>query len=157
MVSFDHSFRDLQLAKAMSFIEGDFAMFTREEAEAGLRRMVASGEMEEDGLKDGMIAFNTVVEFTDDHRVVNWMKLPEGVSEEDIKEAVAAGEIGEVRDGMFVASEKEWKALDGKYYYDTGEHREVFGEVKSPWDELKIAEDGTMLFGDGMMLLRRIG
>ena len=45
-----------------------------------------------------------VIEFTADHRVLTWMKLPAGVSEEEIRAAIEAGQISEVRDGMFTAA-----------------------------------------------------
>ena len=143
------------VAEAMAFVGGEFRMFPRDEAEAGLKAQIAAGEIDESELADGMRAFNAVIEFCDDHTVIEWMKLPDGVSDEEIKAAIEAGEIGEVRDGMFAAGAKEWKALGGKYYYNTGEHREVFGEEKSPWDELTFGDDGLLCYGE-MMKLRRI-
>ena len=77
------------------------------------------------------------------------------VSEKDIKAALEAGEIKAVKDGYFTMGEKEWKAADGVYYYNTGEHRELFGEEQSPWDKLEFDADGTLPFG-GMMVLKRI-
>jgi hypothetical protein len=78
------------------------------------------------------------------------------VPEEAIKQALESGEIKEVKDGYFTVQEKEWKAVDGKYYYDTGEHRELFGEVQSPWDELKTDEDGLLDFSSGMVKLKKV-
>ena len=81
----------------------------------------------------------------------------DGVSEEEIKAALEEGEIAGYKDGLFTTGEdREWKAVDGKYYYDTGEHRELFGEEQSPWDELAFDENGLLPFGDGMMKLRKI-
>ena len=145
-----------EVAQAMAFVDGDFGFHTREEVEADCKRRVAAGEMEEDDVRGQMQSFNTVLEFTPDHKVIGWVKIPVGVTEEQIKEAVESGEIGAVRDGYFTASENEWKFVNGAYYYDSGEHREVFGELKSSWDELKFDEDGLMEFGDGMMKLRKI-
>ena len=48
------------------------------------------------------------------------------------------------------------KSIGGKFYYDTGEHREVFGEVKSSWDEIAFDEDGLMTFMSGMAKLRKL-
>jgi hypothetical protein len=73
-----------------------------------------------------------------------------------IQKALEAGEIAGVKDGMFSSGGKEWKAVDGKYYYDTGEHREVFGEVQSSWDELVPDENGAIPMSGGMMKIKKI-
>lgn len=130
--------------KAMTLVGEDFGLHTKDE-------VMASGEADGDTLK----AFDCIVEMTDDHKVIEWMRLPEGVSEDDIKAALEAGEIKAVKDGYFTMGEKEWKAADGVYYYNTGEHRELFGEEQSPWDKLEFDADGTLPFG-GMMVLKRI-
>lgn len=145
-----------EVAKTMAMVGGEFGLFTRKETEEELDKQLKAGEIEEDEKKDALQGFDAIIEFTEDHRVLQWMKLPEGVSEEEIKEAVEAGEIGPVKDGYFSMSEKAWKSLDGKYYYDTGEHREMFGEEQSSWDELKKDEEGLLDFGSGMMKLRKL-
>ncbi|MBR3382857.1 MAG: hypothetical protein IKG85_07475 [Clostridia bacterium] len=134
------------VAKAMTMVGDDFGLFSREEAEAG-----GSG-----GDEAGMLGiFDTRVEFTDDHRVLTWSPMPAGVSEEDIKAAVESGEIAAAKDGFFCGKELEWKAVGGKYYYNTGEHRVVFDEEQSPWDELAPDGDGLIPFSSGMMLLKK--
>lgn len=145
-----------EVAKAMSFLDGELAMHTREEVAADLEKRLAAGEIEEDEVADSMKMFDAVIEFTADHRVIEWIKAPEGVGEDEIKAALEEGEISAYRDGMIALGEKEWKAIGGRYYYDTGEEREVFGEAQSPWDELAFDEEGLLPFGDKMMLLRRI-
>ena len=142
--------------KSFAAVGDDFGAFTREEVQAEVDKKVAAGEMDQEEAADALKGFETVVEFTPDHKVIFWMKLPAGVSEDMIKEALEAGEIKAVENGMFTAEEKEWKALDGKYYYNSGEHRETFGEVQSPWDELTVAEDGTMEMTSGMMVLKKM-
>ena len=144
-----------EIAKMFSMIDDDFGLFTREEIATSLEKRKAAGELSDEDIEDYLKSFNMTVEFRPDHKLVQWMKIPAGVTEEMIKEARAAGEIGEVRDGRLAAGEKEWKSVGGKYYYDSGEHREVFGEVKSSWDELTFDEDGLLSFGE-MMKLRRI-
>ncbi|MBQ6552486.1 MAG: hypothetical protein IJL83_02590 [Clostridia bacterium] len=142
-----------EIAEAMTMVGGDFGLFGREAVEADLKARGA----DEDEANEALGVFAGRVEFTADHKVVQWMKLPAGVSEEEIKAALEAGEISGYKDGMFTAGgEKEWKAVDGRYYYNTGEHRELFGEEQSPWDELAFDENGLLPFGDGMMKLRRI-
>jgi hypothetical protein len=103
-----------------------------------------------------MMVFNTRTEFTDDHKVITWMKIPSNVSQEQIDAAIASGELGEVKDGYFSPEgPKEWKAVDGKYYYNSGEEREMFGEKQSPWDELKVGGD-MVEYPDGKMVLKKI-
>ncbi len=111
----------------------------------------AAGEDVDDS---ALNSFTLKVEFTPDHTVDQWMKIPAGVSDEMIKEAVESGEILAARDGYFCAQRTEWKCVDGKYYYDTKQHREVFGEVQSSWDEL-VCEDGLIKFGGGSMMIRK--
>ena len=77
-------------------------------------------------------------------------------TKDEIKAALEAGEVEDVRDGLFSMGSKPWKAVGGKYYYDTGETREVFGKEQSSWDELAFDEEGNLPFGSGFMLLRRI-
>lgn len=144
---------DYEIAEAMAMVGGDFGLFGREAVEADLKARGA----DEDEISEALGVFGGRVEFTADHKVVQWMKLPAGVSEEEIKAALEAGEIDDYKDGFFTAGgEKEWKAVGGKYYYNTGEHREIFGEAQSPWDELTTGEDGLMLFGGGAMKLRKL-
>ena len=142
-----------EVAKACSVIGDDFRLCTRAEIEAEMKRMQDAGEEPDD---DMLSAFSAIVEISADHKIYQWMKLPDGVSDEDIKEAIEAGEITAVKDGYFCLGSNEWKCLDGKYYYDTKEHREVFGEIRSPWDELTFDEEGLLNFGSGMMKLKRM-
>lgn len=144
-----------QVEKTFAAFGDDFGTFTREEAEAKAAAMKAAGTMTDEEIQEAMNGYKMRVEFTKDHRVLNWMPIPAGVSEEDIKAAQEAGEIGEVKDGMFMTHEQVWKAVNGKYYYDTGEHREVFGEVQSSWDELTFDENGLLKLND-MMSLKRL-
>ena len=143
------------VARAFTMVDGKFGLFSREEAEADLLKRKAAGEVDDDEIADYLRLFEGRTEFTDDHRVITWMKLPPNVTEDMIKEALAAGEISEVKDGYFAHGETEWKSLGGKYYYDSKEHREVFGEVKSSWDELAFDDEGLLAYGE-MMKLRRI-
>ena len=144
-----------EVAEAMSFLDGEFAMHTREAVAADVERRVAAGELDGDGAAEELQPFGCVIEFTADHRVVEWIKAPAGVSEDELKAALEEGEIAAYADGMIALGEKEWKALGGKYYYNSGEERELFGEAQSPWDELSFGGDGLLAYGE-MMKLRRI-
>ena len=145
-----------RIAKMMGMVGGNFALFTKDEIAEDLKKQVAAGETEEEEAAETLSQFDNVVEFAADHKIKTWMKVPADVTEEQLKEAIESGEIGEVADGYFVIEEKEWKSVGGKYYYDTGEYREIFGEVKSPWDEITFGENGMIPFADGLMLLERI-
>ena len=145
-----------RVAKMMGMVGDNFALFTKDEIAEDLKKKVEAGEMAEEETAETLSPFDYVIEFAEDRKIKTWMKVPAGVTEEQIKEAIEAGEIGEVVDGYFVIEEKDWKSVGGKYYYDTGEYREIFGEVKSPWDEIAPDENGYIPFGGGMMLLEKI-
>ena len=142
--------------KAMSFIDGKMELFTEEEVKADIDKKLAAGEMDEHDAQQQMMTFGTIAEICDDHKIVYWMKAPAGISEADIKKALEAGEIQDYRDGMFCAQKQDWKYVNGKYYYDTGEHMEVFGEVQSSWAELSFDEDGLLIMMSGMCRMKRV-
>ena len=140
------------VAKAFSVIDGDFRLCTKAEVEAEIKRLTDAGEEADD---DMLSAFSGQIEIAADHKIYQWTKIPDGVSEKEIKEALESGEIKAAKDGYFCVSENDWKCVDGKYYYDTGEYREVFGEVQSSWDELAFDEEGLLKFGSGLMMLKK--
>ena len=108
------------------------------------------------GLQEFKQTIEGYYEFTEDHRILEWYKIPEGCSEEEIQSAREAGEIADVRDGYFTDGDsKPWKEEDGKFWYDTKQHREMMGEILSSWDELK-EEDGLIVFGGGFAYLKKI-
>lgn len=123
------------------------------ETASELREKTAAGTQETEQYALQMLDWK--VDFTADHQVIVWMKVPEGASQADLEEAIKQGEVAAVKDGMFAEKTLEWKAVDGRYYYNTGERREVFGEVQSPWDELKSDEDGNLFFMNNMLLLKK--
>jgi hypothetical protein len=141
--------------KGMAFVDGDFGLFTRPEVEAFLEKQIAAGETDAEAADEQLKLFKMQVEFTPEHRVVTWMPLPPSVDEAEIRAAIEAGQIKAVRDGLFAMGGNEWKAVGGKYYYNTGEQREVFGEEQSPWDELSFDENGLLPFSSGMVLLKK--
>ncbi len=145
-----------KVAETMAFIDDDFKLFPVEVILEDLKKKLESGEIDEEEYADSLKSTEIIVEFTPEHTVTQWMKLPGGISEEEIKAALEEGEIKAVKNGMFSAGENEWKALDGKYYFNSNEQREVFGEEQSPWDELTFDENGLMNFAGGMMKLKKI-
>lgn len=83
-------------------------------------------------------------EFCDDGMLYVKALLPEGISQEEIDEAVAAGEITLCGEGRFILGSHEWKEEDGKLLYNSGIQGEVLGEEVSPWEELEQTEDGKL-------------
>ena len=83
--------------------------------------------------------YSSVMDFTEDGRVLNLAPLPEGVSQEEIDEAVKAGQI-ELYDGYIKLAEYSWKTENGKYYFDTHIKGEVLGEEVSSWMEIPIID-----------------
>ncbi|MCR5329569.1 MAG: hypothetical protein K6E62_00065 [Lachnospiraceae bacterium] len=141
--------------RAFGFVDGKMDLFTKEEVKAENDKKLAAGEIDEHEAQQAMMAFETVAEIGDDHKISYWTKVPEGTSEETIKEAIEAGEIEEYRDGMFCSKKQPWKYVKGKYYYDTGEHVELFGEVQSPWAEITYDEDGLLILMGGMCRMKK--
>ncbi len=144
------------IAKMMSMVGDKFDIFSVEEIAADLDRKVAAGETDAEEAEDTKKLMTAIYEINDDYTIVAWMKVPSSVTEEQIKAALEAGEIKGFKDGCFTAGSQPWKAINEKYYYDTLEQRELFGEAQTSWEELTFDEDGLLNFGSGMMKLKRI-
>ena len=97
----------------------------------------------EDVDKDMFILLNATAIFEEDGNLVFLAPLPEEVTQEEIDEAVAAGEI-QLRDGQMVTQQNHWKTEDGKNYADTGCEGEVFDEKVGPWEEIKEIDNETI-------------
>lgn len=144
-----------KVEKMMYSIGNDFGMYTRDEIYADIENKLASGETDPHEAGQTKMLFEATVEFTEDNKVITWMKLPEGVSEEEINAAIQSGEISRVSDGYFAAEETEWKFEDGKYFYDTKIKGEVLGEKISSWAEIAFDDNGLLPYASGMILLSR--
>ncbi|MBQ7171813.1 MAG: hypothetical protein IJR89_06015 [Clostridia bacterium] len=141
-----------KVERTMALLGGDFRFCARGEVEADLDARGADEEERREALQP----FDAVIEFTADRRVLTRVKVPEGLSGEELSAALAAGEISDLRDGAFTVGETAWKTADGRCFYDTGESREVCGEEQSSWDELTPDGEGLLPFGSGMMMLKKI-
>ncbi|MBR3298389.1 MAG: hypothetical protein IKI64_04215 [Clostridia bacterium] len=96
--------------------------------------------------KDSIMLLNALYVFEPDGRVITAMKLPEGVSREEIEQAVAAGQIELYGEDRFTTGEtQEWKLEDGKLMYDTGISGEVLGEPVSSWVEIEEVDGAIEL------------
>jgi len=130
--------------QTMAEVDGKFGIFTRAEVEADLAKKKAEGK--EVSENEALQGFGIVVEFTDDHKVLNYMPIPPHVPKEEVDKAIAAGVV-KIVDGMILEDKtKEWKYVKGDYWYNSGEHREMFGEVQSSWDKITPDGDGHMNF-----------
>lgn len=130
--------------KTLAPIGNSFDLHTKDEVMAEFDKKKAAGAIEEDEYNETLNMFDYVMEFTDDYKVLSYMPIPKHVTQEQIDQAVASGEV-KIVDGMMCCEEpKEWKAVNGHYYYNTKEHREIFGEIKSPWDIIDPDADGRI-------------
>ncbi len=129
--------------KTLAPVGDGFGLHTKDEVMAEFDKKKAAGELDdEEEYNETLNLFESVMEFTDDYKVLSYMPIPKHVTQEVIDEALASGEV-KIVDGMMCCEEpKEWKAVNGHYYYNTKEHREVFGEIKSPWDMIDPDADG---------------
>lgn len=133
-----------KIYKTFAPIGNSFELHTKDEVVAELDKKKAAGAIEEDEYNETLSMFDAVMEFTDDYKVLSYMPIPKHVTQEQIDQAVASGEV-KIVDGMMCCEEpKEWKAVNGHYYYNTKEHREIFGEIKSPWDIIDPDADGRI-------------
>lgn len=92
--------------------------------------------------KDIEYQFDCITRFCEDGTVLSLLPLPEGITEEMV---LADG--GEMFEGMLLLEKREnaWKEEEGKLWMDSGEYREVLGEVLSSFDELVFEGDTLVL------------
>ena len=83
-------------------------------------------------LRDRKGLISSVIEVAEDGLLYMLRALPEGVSQEEVDEAVQAGEI-KLRNGMMYDRPMAWELREGKLWYDPCIEGEVFGEAADPW------------------------
>ena len=93
--------------------------------------------------KETQMMLKTVVLIADDGTITLLSPLPEDISQEEINEALASGDLV-LRDGMMLVGENHWKVENGKNMADTGLEGEVLGEQVGPWEEVKEIEGGLI-------------
>ena len=86
--------------------------------------------------------YSSVLDFTEDSRVLNLSPIPEDLSQEELDEVIENCEY-ELYEGYIKLTEYRWKTENGKYYLDTNIQGEVLGEEVSPWEEISVV-DGIM-------------
>ena len=93
--------------------------------------------------KDTRIMQKAVMVIEEDGNMTFLSPIPEGATQEEIDEALASGEL-QLRDGMMIIGQNQWKEENGKIMADTGAEGEVLGEKVGPWEEIKEVEGGMI-------------
>ena len=92
-----------------------------------------------DELKERRNMIGGQIAVCEDGKLYMLMPLPEGVSKEEVDEAVKAGEI-KLYDGMMTDEPKAWEERNGELWLEVGEGMSEDGWVKLSDD------DGNLLF-----------
>lgn len=135
--------------KSLASVGEDFGMFTLAEVEADFKKKKEEGQFEDERYerraKERMGIFGTVFIFTENHRMITLSPIPDDVSQKEIDEAVASGEVT-LKDGMLCddPNGKEWKGVNGDYWYNSEEEAVICGEKASPWRKITPDKDGRI-------------
>lgn len=86
---------------------------------------------------------NTCIKIGEDGKMYMLMPLPEGVSQEEVDAAVAAGEVTLIDGMMSDGTSFPWEERDGEFYYYVGEGAEMYGDAVDGWIK-PIGEDGLL-------------
>lgn len=68
--------------------------------------------------------------------------IPDGVPQEEIERAAAAGQVQLYDSKTMIIEQYPYKEENGAYYYDSGIQGEVLGEKVSSWMKIEETEDG---------------
>ena len=97
-----------------------------------------------DEIKERRNIISMSIKICDDGKLYMLSPLPEGVSQEEVDNAVKAGVIKLV-DGQIADEPKSWEMRDGELWFDTGIEGEVYGEKADSWVK-PIDENGFFNF-----------
>lgn len=89
-------------------------------------------EAVDDEIAERKKVIGTCIEICEDGNLYMLIPLPEGVSQEEIDEAIAEGMIS-LRNGMMCDSPMKWEDRNGEFWLDTAISGEVFGEAADTW------------------------
>ena len=89
-------------------------------------------EAVESELQSRRMFINSRVEICDDGTLYLLLPLPDGVTKEEIDEAVASGEIS-LRCGMMATKAMKWEIREGELWYDSEIEGEICGEKADTW------------------------
>lgn len=85
---------------------------------------------------------STLIIFGEDGVVRTVIPLPEGVTQEEIDEAIESGECELYAPGFLTMEKNPWKEENGKVFFDTGIEGEILGEKADSWTEVIPVENG---------------
>ena len=127
-----------KVSAVLSAADGEMKWVTREEAE----------KIEDFDLS----MFDAITEFRPDGTVCDLIRIPQGMPQDEIDKAVAAGY--ELAGEFLVAGKHAWKEEDGKILYNTNITGEILGEELSPWAEIAEDVDGNITLMEILRLTR---
>ncbi len=85
-----------------------------------------------DELKERKSMIGIILRVDEDGKMHALVPIPEGVTQEEIDEAVKSGEITVV-DGMLSQDAMDWEERNGEMWFKAGIEGETFGEPVDPW------------------------
>ena len=91
-----------------------------------------------------------LIEFTPDGKLNTLVPVWGDMIEEARNAGLAVREAG-----FAVTDSTDWKESDGKFYYNTNTEGEFLGDVVDPFSEIKVTEDGCLLYSFDMLLMER--
>ena len=91
-----------------------------------------------------------LIEFTPDGKLNTLVPVWGDMIEEARNAGLAVREAG-----FAVTDSSDWKESDGKFYYNTNIEGEFLGDVVDPFSEIKVTEDGCLLYSFDMLLMER--
>lgn len=91
-----------------------------------------------------------LIEFTPDGKLNTLVPVWGDMIEEARNAGLAVRETG-----FAVTDSTDLKESDGKFYYNTNIEGEFLGDVVDPFSEIKVTEDGCLLYSFDMLLMER--
>lgn len=91
-----------------------------------------------------------LIEFTPDGKLNTLVPVWGDMIEEARNAGLAVREAG-----FAVTDSTDWKESDGKFYYNTNIEGEFLGDAVDPFSEIKVTEDGCLLYSFDMLLMER--
>ena len=98
----------------------------------------------ENEMRQRKLTVGGCMEICDDGKLYMLLPYPEGVTQEEIDEAVKSGEIT-VKNGLICSDAIPWENRNGELWYDSGIEGEAFGEKTDPWISAST-EEGFLTF-----------
>lgn len=85
-----------------------------------------------DELRERKSMIGMQLKICDDGKMYTLIPLPEGVTQEEVDQAVSSGQIS-LMDGMMTDAPKSWEERNGEFWYNSDTEGELFGEAIDPW------------------------